>query len=127
MRYLADENFPGDAVVALTATGHDVAWVRVDAPGSTDPDVLRRAVEERRVVLTFDKDFGELAWRAGFPAHCGIVLFRLPMAPNDAGRVIAAILDARTDWQGQFSVVEPGRVRMRQLPKASDQSVADKD
>jgi len=117
MRFLADENFPGDAVLALTAAGHDVAWVRVDGPGSPDTDVLRRAVEEGRVLLTFDKDFGELAWRAGLPAHCGIVLFRLPMSlPDDAGRVIGAILDARSDWQGQFSVVEPGRVRMRQLP-----------
>jgi len=119
MRFLADENFPGDAVAALTAAGHDVVWIRTDAPGSLDADILRRAVEEGRILLTFDKDFGELAWHAGLPAHCGIVLFRLHMPPPaDAGRVIAAILGARADWQGQFSVVEPGRVRMRLLPNA---------
>jgi len=39
---LADENIPGDAVDALRRAGHDVAWVRLDAPGSVDRDVLAR-------------------------------------------------------------------------------------
>lgn len=41
--------------------------------------MLARAVLGRRVLLTFDKDFGELAWRRGLPADCGIVLFRAVM------------------------------------------------
>jgi hypothetical protein len=36
MRFLANENFPLDAVEALRRSGHDVGWVRTDAPGSTD-------------------------------------------------------------------------------------------
>lgn len=43
MRFLANENFPADAVEALRATGHDVVWIRTDAPGITDPEVLHRA------------------------------------------------------------------------------------
>ena len=118
MRLLANENIPGDAVTALRAAGHDVAWVRSDAPGSSDRDVLARAIGESRVLLTFDKDFGELAWREGLPAHCGVILLRLPMpAPAVAGRVIAEILAARDDWPGHFAVVEPGRIRMRPLPR----------
>ncbi|MFZ1105571.1 MAG: DUF5615 family PIN-like protein, partial [Hyphomicrobiaceae bacterium] len=39
MRFLANENFPGAAVAALVADGHDVVWVRVAAPGMSDPDV----------------------------------------------------------------------------------------
>ena len=78
MNFLANENFPRDAVDALRALGHDVAWVRTDAPGSTDPQVLARAVAEARILLTFDKDFGDLAFLAGLPTGCGIVLFRLP-------------------------------------------------
>jgi predicted nuclease of predicted toxin-antitoxin system len=61
VRLLANENFPGDAVAALRRLGHDVAWVRTDAPGSKDPEVLQRAVQEERVLVTLDKDFGELA------------------------------------------------------------------
>jgi predicted nuclease of predicted toxin-antitoxin system len=76
MQFLANENFPLDVVEALRSDGHDVAWIRTDAPGSKDPDILHRAVVENRVLLTFDKDFGDLAFQFGLPATCGIVLFR---------------------------------------------------
>ena len=62
MRFLADENFPGNAVTALQARGHDIVWIRTAAPGSKDEEILAWAVREERVLLTFDKDFGELAW-----------------------------------------------------------------
>ena len=54
MRLLADENFPGDAVTALRAAGHDVLRIRTDAPGITDQDVLARSLKDGRVLLTFD-------------------------------------------------------------------------
>lgn len=117
MRFLANENFPGEAVAALRAAGHDVGWVRTQAPGSADADVLATAQRENRVLLTFDKDFGELAWNRGLPATCGVVLFRLPMpSPATAGEALAAILSSRQDWTGHFAVVESGRIRMRPLP-----------
>jgi hypothetical protein len=116
MRFLANENFPGAAVIALAADGHDVVWVRATAPGMGDPDVLAWAVREERVLLTFDKDFGELARASALPSTCGVVLFRMPMPrPADVGRRLADLIAARDDWVGHFSVIEPGRVRMRQL------------
>jgi predicted nuclease of predicted toxin-antitoxin system len=93
MRFLADENIPGDAVAEIEAAGHDIVWVRTVAPGSKDEDVLAWAVREERIILTFDKDFGELAWRAGLPVSSGIVLIRLPM-PRAAEAGTAA-LDAQ--------------------------------
>ena len=116
MRFLADENFPGDAVNALNDLGHEVAWVRREAPGISDREVLARAVRERRIVVTFDKDFGELAWRSRLPASCGVVLFRIPLRPGSAGE-LANILVSRDDWAGNFSVIEPGRIRIRSLPE----------
>ena len=80
MRVLANENVPGEAVEALRSRGHDVAWVRTYAPGSTDREVIARAVSEGRILVTFDKDFGELAFREGLTAPCGVVLFRIPKA-----------------------------------------------
>ena len=116
MRFLANENFPGHAVTALQSAGHDVVWIRIAAPGSSDIDVLARAVRENRVLLTFDQDFGELAWHAGLPASCGIMLFRIPMPlAADVGRVLAARVGERDDWAGHFTVIEPGRIRMRSL------------
>jgi predicted nuclease of predicted toxin-antitoxin system len=119
MRFLANENVPGDAVVALHAAGHDVTWVRTASPGGDDVEVLATAQREKRILLTFDKDFGELAWRQRLPADCGIVLFRIPMPPPaDVGKTIAAILSSRQDWTGPFAVVEPGRL-FRNVPVAS--------
>lgn len=125
MRFLADENFPGAAVGALCAMGREVAWVRALAPGMKDPEVLAWALREHRILLTFDKDFGELAWRrflaAGAHPSCGIVLFRLPMpAPNLIGSTLAGRVVEREDWAGHFSVIEASRVRMRPLGPSTD-------
>lgn len=114
MRLLADENFPRQVVEALRAAGEDVAWVRTDSPGASDPEVLTRAVSEQRLLLTFDKDFGELAVRHGLPASCGIVLFRVSLRnPTAAAVRIVATLRSRSDWAGHFSVVDDTRIRMR--------------
>jgi predicted nuclease of predicted toxin-antitoxin system len=114
MRFLANENFPGAAVTALEAD--DVVWVRTAAPGTTDPDVLAWAARDERILLTFDKDFSELARGSALPRACGIVLLRIPM-PNraDVGHRLADLITARDDWASYFSVIEPGRVRMRPL------------
>ena len=116
MRFLANENFPGAAVGVLAKAGHDIVWVRAAAPGTSDPDILAWAVREGRILLTFDKDFGELARTSALPTACGVVLFRIPMPrPGDVGRRLAELVISRDDWAGHFSVVEPGRVRMRPL------------
>ncbi len=116
MRFLADENFPGPAVRALEASGHDVVWVRLVMRGAADSEVLARAVQEARILLTFDKDFGELAGHASLPPNCGVIVLRTPMpTPGDNGQRIADLVTAREDWAGHFSVIEPGRVRMRPL------------
>ena len=117
MRLLANENFPGEAVEALRARGHDVAWIRTDSPGSPDSDVLNRAITEERILITFDKDFGALAFRAQPPVVAGIVLFRItPHSPSFVTRLAVTVLESRTDWADHFSVVEESRVRMTPLP-----------
>ena len=76
MCFLADENFARDTVEALRRLGHDVVWVRTDAPGISDDAVLRSASSESRVLTMADKDFGELAFRSGLSAASGIILLR---------------------------------------------------
>ncbi len=116
MRFLADENFPREAVAALRAAGHDVVWICETGSGASDERILAMTESESRILLTFDKDFGELAWRAGLPSSCGIILFRLPTPPAvSVGAALAARIVERNDWVGHFSVIEPGRVRIRRL------------
>lgn len=102
-------------MVALQAAGHDVVWIRTAAPGTSDSDVLAWAVREKRILLTFDKDFGELARGSRLPNTCGIILLRVPLPSHDVGQRLAQLITIRDDWTGYFSVIEPGRVRMRLL------------
>lgn len=118
MRILANENFPGDAVKVLRARGHDVVWLRTDSPGCSDEMALRRAAGENRLVVTFDKDFGQLAFLWGLPAEAGVVLFRLaPLSPDFVVELAVRVLESRSDWAGHFSVVEEARIRMTPLPE----------
>ena len=82
-----------------------------------DRQVLDRARHEERVLLTFDKGFGELAFRDEFPAGCGIVLFRLSDADPDTDNERAhRALASREDWPGRFAVVTNAQIRTRPLP-----------
>jgi predicted nuclease of predicted toxin-antitoxin system len=120
LKILANENVAGQLVGGLRRAGHDVAWIAEDAPGTSDSDVVRRASDEDRIVLTFDKDFGELAFRAGLPPSIGVILIRVQASSAETlSQFVLAALTSRDDWVGQFSVVENDRVRMTPLPGAS--------
>jgi predicted nuclease of predicted toxin-antitoxin system len=60
--FLADENYPFDAVRHLREAGHDVAAIVRDLSRASDEEILERAVREGRVVLTFDRDYGRLLY-----------------------------------------------------------------
>lgn len=117
MRILANENLPAEAVEALRSAGHDVVWVRTEAPGSKDISILERGESEKRLILTFDKDFGELAYRLRMPASGGIILFRISTSSSTSvAQKIKAVPESRTDWMGHLSVVEDTQIRMRPIP-----------
>ena len=117
LRILANENFPGPLIRELRQRGHDVASVKESMRGAGDRDVLARAQEESRLVVTFDKDFGELAYRFALPASSGVILFRLSgSGPEiDNARALAA-LESGIEWSGFFAVVSDDRIRVRPLP-----------
>ena len=117
MRLLANENFPLDAVLALRENEHNVAWIREDAGGSSDEQVLLRAQQEERILITFDKDFGELAFRSKLPVTSGVILFRISVPSSQyIARIAVQAIASRTDWAGHFSVIEDNRIRMTALP-----------
>jgi predicted nuclease of predicted toxin-antitoxin system len=103
MRLLADKNVPGPLVRALVDGGCDVERIRITSPGISDPEVLPRAIATDSVLITFDKDFGEIARGSALPSAFGVILLRVPMpAPPEMARLAAVIL-SRTDWAGRFT------------------------
>jgi predicted nuclease of predicted toxin-antitoxin system len=118
MRFLANENVPGPVVRQLRQLGHDVVWVKEDLRGEEDRKILAWAQSDQRVTVTCDTDFGELAFRSGLPATCGVVLLRIPWTnPITDNAFVVSMLTSRDDWAGAFAVVERDRVRLRPLPK----------
>ena len=120
MRIIANENISGSVIRHLRETGHDVLSVKDTIRGANDTDVLSQAQAEQRLVITHDKDFGELAFRFGLPAECGIVLFRLSGGNPDVDyQRIIEVLESRSDWAGHFCVVDDEKIRVRSLPGLS--------
>ncbi len=117
MRIIANENVSATVIRELRSRGHDVVSVKESMRSAPDHAVLRRAVEEDRLVITHDKDFGALAFRWGLPATSGVILFRLSGDNPDAdNQRVLTVLDRRADWSGYFSVVTGDRIRIRPLP-----------
>jgi predicted nuclease of predicted toxin-antitoxin system len=116
LNFLADECCDAGLVAALRADGHDVLFAVEDLRGSSDEELLRRAFTEDRILLTEDKDFGELVFRLRQPAH-GIVLLRFGIDERHDKVPRMRFLLQRQAHQltGKFVVLESERVRLRPL------------
>src|SRR5687767_11049488 len=68
MRFLADESCDFAIVRALRAAGHDVLAVVDVSPRAADPNVIDLAVRDNRILLTEDKNFGQLVYSSGTPS-----------------------------------------------------------
>lgn len=72
MKLLLDTCVWGGAKSGLLSAGHDVVWAGDWSVDPGDAEILDRAHAEERVLVTLDKDFGELAIIRNLP-HCGIM------------------------------------------------------
>jgi predicted nuclease of predicted toxin-antitoxin system len=97
----------------LASEGHDVVASGVDYPHAlTDRELLAIAHREQRIVLTNDKDFGDLVFRDRLP-HAGVILFRLGYVPIDVRITLLrqALID-HAEHLEQFIVISPHRSRI---------------
>jgi len=86
-------------------------------PGLPDTEVLAHAAEREQVLVTFDRDFGELIYRAQAAGPIGILYLRfVPTDPEEVGRVLHELLTASgIELTGRYTVVEHERIRQRPL------------
>lgn len=98
----------------LRGAGYDVAAVRDVDPSMADDAILAWAAREQRLVLTMDKDFGELVYLSGI-LHAGVLLLRLEDERSDEKvRVVREIFTRFAEQLGgHFSVYQNGRLRIR--------------
>lgn len=114
MNLLADESVDRQIVERLRRDGHHVVYVTESGPGMSDEDVLALAGREQALLLTADKDFGEIVHRQRLHTH-GIVLIRLAGLPPErkAELVARAIREHPQELENAFTVIAPGVCRVR--------------
>jgi predicted nuclease of predicted toxin-antitoxin system len=118
MRLLIDANVPRQVAVALTEAGHEVDTSILKRPGLDDRSVIEHVQATATILITQDRDFGELVFRQG--ARCqGIVFLRLAGLDNHrkAALVVAVIAQHSARLAGTFTVIDAGQVRFRPLPQ----------
>ena len=118
MKFLADECCDLGLVEFLRKKGHQVDYIQESLQGLTDREVLKRAKKDERVLLTEDKDFGELVYRLRLPSH-GIILLRFN--PHDKKikyqRLFQLISTYSKKLPGNFIVIDKQKFRIRPLKK----------
>ncbi|MEW6663499.1 MAG: DUF5615 family PIN-like protein [Bacillota bacterium] len=116
MNFVADESVDRDIVIAIRSSGHMVTYVAEMEPGITDEAVLNLANKLQAVLITSDKDFGEIVFRQGRVA-AGVVLVRLmALSQETKARLVAGELNKHLDeLRGAFSVITRNRLRIRKL------------
>ena len=117
MHFLANENFPLFSVRILRDSGLDIASITEDSPGIKDTEVLARAVQEDRIILTFDRDYGELIFRRFLPKPIGVIYFRYqPLTPEEPARHLISLFEAKDlVLEKMFTVLERNKLRQRPL------------
>jgi predicted nuclease of predicted toxin-antitoxin system len=118
MRFLADENVSCLVIERLRADGFEVISIGESRSGASDKDVLEAANAEGCILITEDRDFGEMVIRQRLGVR-GMLLLELDRVSSAAeADLVAAVISGRADkLSGNLVVIEPGRIRVRPLPR----------
>lgn len=114
LRLLIDESTGRSVVDFLASSGHDAVYVPDVMPQANDSTILNMAAREGRIVVTNDKDFGELTFKSGI-ANAGIILLRLDdESAGNRVRMMALLMEKHADLlSGAFTVVTEKAIRIR--------------
>lgn len=115
MKFLVDENSPKTIVEMLRNWGYDLLWIREYHRGMTDDEIIHLSISQKLVILTFDKDFGELIYRAKIKNVPGVILVRI----SDNRACIEILSRFLNDYgnalEGNFFVLTDKKIRRRNL------------
>jgi predicted nuclease of predicted toxin-antitoxin system len=117
VKLLADESCAGPVIRALRAAGHDLVVIAEVAKGAPDEWVMDRAFAEGRILITEDRDFGELVYASLRPT-AGVLFVKFHSRARRAkpAAVVEAVAKLGERLRGGFAVVEPWRVRVAKRP-----------
>ena len=114
MRFLSDESVDSAVTLALRSAGHDVRAAAEEMGGADDAVLVAAAADDDRLLITKDRDFGQLVFAQGQPT-AGVIYVRWPVVAREqlAARPVALVAEMGPRLAAAFVVVRPGRVRVR--------------
>ena len=93
LKFLANENIPLTSVKLLRKKNIDIVAISEVSPGISDVEVMKNAISENRIIVTFDRDYGELIFSRNIPTPPGIIYLRfVPNNPSQPAEVIEKLL-----------------------------------
>lgn len=120
MRLLADENVHGKLVALLRSCGFDVEWIAESMPGLPDDRILGRPDIGDLVLLTFDRDFGDLIFHRGFPSPRCILYSRVGRTdPHQAADRIRLLIEKGLPERHMIRIARDGE-RLKPFPDGAD-------
>lgn len=115
MKLLANENFPLKSVLHLRSQGFDIVSIGTDNPSVKDNVVMGIAISEKRTILTFDRDYGELIFKHDFKPKRGVIYLRLDeYKADEPGKMIEELINKKEyDFDNALTVLDKNGIRQR--------------
>jgi predicted nuclease of predicted toxin-antitoxin system len=115
VKLLANENFPLPGILLLLSLGYDITSIGEDYPGISDEYVMNIAITEQRIILTFDRDYGELIYKYNYKPQQGVIYLRLQnYEPSEPGALIHKLFrEYNIETERTFTVFDGLMVRQR--------------
>lgn len=113
--FLADEHIPLESIRILREAGYDVRSVSIDCPSKKDREILSISEAENRIIITCDRDLGDLIFKRNIRIRSGVIYFRIASyRPHELAELILRFLTEPTfTYQGRLRVITKDRIRQR--------------
>jgi len=115
MKLLANENFPQSSVSVLRDAGYDIVSVGEEFAGILDSEVIGFATKEKRIILTFDRDYGELIFKRGYRPSAGVIYLRWDVfQPQEPGKYLIELFSTKNlSYENTLTVINDDNIRQR--------------
>jgi predicted nuclease of predicted toxin-antitoxin system len=115
MKLLANENFPLKSILYLKSKGFEISSIGIDNPGIKDSVVMDIAIKEERIILTFDREYGELIFKYNYRPQKGVIYLRLDeYKAEEPGKLIEELINKKEfNFDNALTVVDKSGIRQR--------------
>lgn len=115
MKFLANENFPYPGIINLRQSGFDVTSIFELHSGYSDQEVIDLAKEKKLIILTFDRDYGEIIFRYALPDPPAVIYFRFkgtdPLSTSN--KLLELLINGDIDFSNSFTIIGLNNIRQR--------------